>query len=257
MATANSNSMNAMRAGNGEVLDAQDRTRATKNLGHPQEADGSSAKRPRAKKDKAEVVEITAPRLKTVAIEIEGTAPYMQNKFSAKARQQMRDAQEAGSTGKKGKKKEAKDFMACYEAAMHKSGEGWCGIPAPSFRNAMISACRLCGFKMTHAKLSVFIEADGFDETDGTPLVQITRGEPRYTEMPVRNASGVVDLRARPMWSPGWRAIVKITYDEDMLTAADVGNLLSRAGQQVGIGEGRPDSKQSCGLGFGLFRSVA
>ena len=38
-----------------------------------------------------------------------------------------------------------------------------------------------------------------------------------------------------------------------MLSDADIVNLISRVGMQVGIGEGRPDSKQSAGLGFGLF----
>jgi hypothetical protein len=31
-------------------------------------------------------------------------------------------------------------------------------------------------------------------------------------------------------------------------------NLLARVGMQVGIGEGRPDSRESAGIGFGLFR---
>jgi len=31
-------------------------------------------------------------------------------------------------------------------------------------------------------------------------------------------------------------------------------NLLARAGLQVGIGEGRPDSKNSAGMGWGLFQ---
>jgi hypothetical protein len=38
-----------------------------------------------------------------------------------------------------------------------------------------------------------------------------------------------------------------------MLSDTDVVNLISRVGLQVGIGEGRPDSKQSAGLGYGLF----
>jgi len=38
-----------------------------------------------------------------------------------------------------------------------------------------------------------------------------------------------------------------------MLTEEDVVNLIARVGMQVGIGEGRPDSKASAGLGFGLF----
>jgi len=32
--------------------------------------------------------------------------------------------------------------------------------------------------------------------------------------------------------------------------------LLARVGMQVGIGEGRPDSKNSAGMGWGLFEVV-
>lgn len=35
--------------------------------------------------------------------------------------------------------------------------------------------------------------------------------------------------------------------------AVDVANLMNRVGAQVGIGEGRPDSKNSAGMGWGLF----
>jgi hypothetical protein len=41
-----------------------------------------------------------------------------------------------------------------------------------------------------------------------------------------------------------------------MLTADDVTNLINRVGLQVGIGEGRPDSKDSAGIGLGLFEIV-
>ena len=33
-------------------------------------------------------------------------------------------------------------------------------------------------------------------------------------------------------------------------------NLMARAGAQVGVGEGRPDSKTSAGLGFGTWEIV-
>ena len=201
-------------------------------------------------------VTIAPPNLQVAEFQIRGTAPYVQNKFTQKAKNMMHDTQEAGQAAKKGKKREAKDFQACYEGAMHKSSDGWCGIPASSFRNAMISACRMAGFAMTRAKLSVFIEADGFGPDDGTPLVKITKGEPKYTELPARNASGVVDLRARPMWMPGWEAVVRCRYDADQFTLQDIGNLLLRVGIQVGIGEGRPDSKKSAGMGWGLFELV-
>lgn len=199
-------------------------------------------------------VNIPPPNFEWMDVGIRGDAPYVQNRFSAKARTQMHDTQAAGSTAKgKAKVREAKDFKACYEGAKHKSADGWCGIPASSFRNAMISACRIVGFTMTRAKLAVFVEADGFCSEDGTPLVKITKGKPKYFETPVRNETGVVDLRARPMWEPGWEASVRIRYDADMFTSDDVMNLMHRVGAQVGLGEGRPDSKKSCGMGWGTF----
>lgn len=198
-------------------------------------------------------VAIPAPRFQIAEFRIRGTAPYVQNKFGAKVRQAMRSTQEAGSTGKKGKKREAKDFQACYEQAMHKTKAGWHGIPAPAFRNACISACRIVGFKMTIAKLSVFVESDGVDMDDGTPLVKITKGQPHYHEMAVRNETGVCDIRARPMWDIGWEARVRVKFDTDQFTIGDVTNLLIRVGMQVGLGEGRPDSKKSCGMDWGLF----
>jgi len=208
----------------------------------------------KAKQKGVRNVQILPPNLRTAEFTIIGTAPYVQNKFSAKAREQMKAVQEAGSTARGKKKREPKDFAKCYEDAMHVSREGWHGIPAPSFRNAMISACRIVGFTMTRAKLAVFVEANGFDSDDGTPLVKITKGKPDYFEMYVRNETGVVDIRPRPMWPEGWEAVVSVTFDADMFTFEDITNLLSRVGMQVGIGEGRPDSKKSCGMGWGTFR---
>jgi hypothetical protein len=116
----------------------------------------------------------------------------------------------------------------------------------------MISACRLCGIKMTHAKLSVWVEADGIDANDGTPLTKI-EGKPRIHMASVRNSNGVADVRWRPMWEQ-WSADVRLTWDLDQFADVDIVNLLLRAGLQVGIGEGRPDSPNSNGLGWGRFQ---
>lgn len=200
-----------------------------------------------------EHVSIPLPSFGTARLTITGTAPLVINAFPAKAREQMRTKQEKGSQSKKGVKRDPKDFEAAYEGAKHVSTEGWLGIPAPAFRNAMISACRLVGFKMTHAKLSVFVEADGYDALDGTGLVKITAGEPKYVEHAVRNETGVADIRPRPMWAAGWQAVVSLRWDTEQFSATDITNLLVRAGAQVGVGEGRPDSKNSAGMGWGLF----
>ena len=201
--------------------------------------------------DAPEIIRITRPRLRPAVIPIVGISPYVQHAFSEKQRKQMELSQRAGQQSRGKRERQPKDFDAVYEAAKHVSKAGWIGIPAPAFRNAMISACRLIGFKMTHARLSVFVEADGIDRNDGTPLVRII-GEPRIHEATVRNETGVADIRWRPMWEE-WSADVKVTWDEDQFSAKDVMHLMLRAGLQVGIGEGRPDSPNSNGLGWGRF----
>lgn len=198
-------------------------------------------------------VVISPPKFEMARVKLTGTAPYVQHKFSAKARNMIIATQEAGSQARKGKQRDAKDFTAVYRGAMYLSREGWHGIPAAAFRNAMISACRTVGFKMTLAKLSLFTEADGFDAEDGTPLVRITKGEPSPHYAPARNANGSVDIRCRPMWVEGWEATLRVRWDSMQFSASDVINLLARVGQQIGIGEGRPDSRMSAGLGWGLF----
>jgi hypothetical protein len=206
-------------------------------------------------KTKQTVVAIKPANIEFARIKIRGTAPYVQARFTQKAMQAMHEKMSAGSTANKKKGKAARNFEDDFEQAHHRSTEGWVGIPAGAFRQAMISACRLVGFKMTLAKLSVFIDADGFDAVDGIPLIRLEAGDAEYTEMAVRNATGVADLRVRPMWRT-WGATINVKYDADQFSITDVTNLMARVGIQVGIGEGRPDSRDSAGLGWGTFEIV-
>lgn len=196
-------------------------------------------------------VVIRPPNIQTLEFTIRGTAPYVQHKFSEKARKEML-AKQTDATQKSKRKKDPRDIDAEFRAATHYASEGWIGIPAPAFRAAMIDACRLVGFKMTVAKLSVFIEPDGFDADDGSPLVKLIADEPERSEMAARLETGVAMVTIRPMWRT-WSAKPKVRYDADQFSATDVTNLLSRAGLQVGIGEGRPNSKKSNGMGWGTF----
>lgn len=204
---------------------------------------------------KKEKVAITPPNIQQAKFRIVGTAPMVQNKFSQRALETMAADMMAAVKKKKGQR-QPKDFEAGFREATHVSDDGWAGIPASAFRAGLISTCRLLGFPMTLAKLSVFVQADGY-ETDRfgvQPLVKITKGKPRRTDFAVRNANGAPDIRPRPMWSEGWEAIVTIRFDADQFTLDDVTNLLARMGEQVGIGAGRPDSKDSAGMGWGTFK---
>jgi len=201
-------------------------------------------------KESPEVVTIQPPNFEVLEVRMIGTAPLMQAKFSKKA--EMMAAMAEGSTAKKGKKRTARDFDRDMREAMHVSSDGWIGHPASAIRNACIDVCRMVGFKMTHAKMSIFIESDGLDATEGQPLVRLIASEPERSELPARNANGSVDIRVRPMWRK-WEMRPRIRFDRDQFTPSDVINLISRAGIQVGIGEGRPFSKMSNGLDMGTW----
>lgn len=211
----------------------------------------------KAKDKQAEPLVILAPNLQTMDIPIVGTAPLVQHRFSKKVLNDMLGKHIAGSTAKSKNKKTARDVEQDFIDATHLTEDGQYGIPAPAFRSAMISACRLIGFQMTKAKLSVFVLADDLDAEDGSPLVLLDKssGAPELHKSAVRLATGVASVAIRPMWRK-WSATVRVRWDADQFTQNDVINLLARAGMQVGIGEGRPDSKKSNGMGWGTFEIV-
>jgi len=189
--------------------------------------------------------------------QIRGTAPFVQNKFSAKQKALMMENMATPKAAQKAKSaRKPRDYDADFKNAQHVSTAGWNGIPCPAFRAAMIDACRAAGLVMTKAKMSVFVIPDGFDVDEGTPLVRIiSPTPPERLESLVRNDNGGADIHIRPMWRD-WSANVTVEFDADMITVESVVNLLDRAGRQVGVGEGRPFSKNSVGQGWGTFTVV-
>lgn len=185
---------------------------------------------------------------------IRGDAPYMQHRFSQKARLKMMETQREGSQARSKRVREPRDFAADCEAATYRMTDGSYGMPCGAYRNGMISACKVVGFHMSKAKLGIRIIADGYDALEGTPMVRLY-GEPEQNERPVRNETGVVDIRSRPLWRD-WKAIVRVRFDADLFSHTDVLNLLVRMGAQVGIGEGRADSPRSNGIDYGYFAVV-
>jgi len=210
----------------------------------------------RVPEDTTSNVVIQAPRMRVAAFKIRGTSPLVMHNFSQKSRKEMMDKMAAGSQAKSKKVRTPRDYDDDFEKAKHVSTAGWYGIPAKAFSCAMISSCKIASFVMTRAKISVFIEADGYDVSDGTPLVRMeSPNEPERVEHYVRPEKGGTDIRVRPMWRE-WSVSLRVRWDEDILSAADITNLLMRAGMQVGILEGRADSRKSNGMGWGFFELV-
>lgn len=210
-------------------------------------------------------VTIKAPNFATATFEVRGgykrpdgtwqPVPLVVHRFSQKVALQMKQKMETGKAASSRKNREAKLTEDLYEEARYRSSQGWDGFNASSIRNAMISACRLVGFKMTLAKLSVFVEADGVDALQPQiPLIRIL-GDPIKQEDMARVETGQPYITVRAAYHD-WTAKISIRWDRDQFTVEDVANLLARVGSQVGIGEGRNDSKNSAGMGWGVFSVI-
>ncbi len=72
-------------------------------------------------KKSTEVITISPPNFQRLNLNLVGTAPLMQARFSAKAMQAMMAKMAAGGTAKKGTTRKARDFDDDFNQAMHVS----------------------------------------------------------------------------------------------------------------------------------------
>ncbi len=177
-------------------------------------------------------------------IAVVGTAPLIANRFSAKAKQMMLDAQQ-GRKVQRGHK----DPEKCFQEARYKIDADRDGLPATAFKAAIVDAARhFDKVTMTELKQMIFVKGE---EVDGEMLVQI-EGPVSMREDAVRNATGVADLRYRPMYWP-WKAVLSIIYVYNSVTFESLLALVDAAGIG-GVGEWRPASKKSKTGMYGTFR---
>lgn len=195
----------------------------------------------------AGTTEIVLQRIKReqVQITVKGTAPLIQHKFSAKAKQMMADAQQQRTRTKK----EAKNPEQLYLDSLYQFDDGGYGFPAAGFKAAIVGAARYFdGVAMTQLKPGIFVLGEGPQQ-----LVRIT-GTPHMREDNVRIAMGTADLRYRGQFDD-WSAVLTIIYVPTLLTLDSVYALVD-AGGIGGIGEWRPSSPKSSTGAFGTFEVV-
>lgn len=197
-------------------------------------------------------IKINGPKFQTALWEIEGTTPLVVHRFSTKAKEEMiRKMINPPAPGAR-VKREPLNPENQYNEARYIHKDGWDGFNAAAVRNAMISAGRLVGFKMTLLKISVFVVADGVDATEAQYNLVRIYGKPERFDAIGRLDNGAPNPVYRPLYMP-WSAKLRIAFDSDILSMTDVGNLLHRVGTQIGLCEGRYDSKNSAGQGWGCF----
>lgn len=200
----------------------------------------------------AKTLTISPPNFQTAEFTLIGTAPLVVHRMSEKYRREQLHKITTGKPAGNKKNREAQNPEDICNEARYVAKEGWDGVKACCFRNALISACKICGYPMTRAKMSFFILEDGYDAKEpSTPLVRIHGKSVMQTDV-VRMANGDPNLSFRPAYHD-WKMKLRIRFDADQFTLNDTANLLARVGIQVGIGEGRPDSTNSGGMGWGTF----
>lgn len=180
-----------------------------------------------------------------VEIEIVGVTPLIVNHFSQKARDMM-----AGNQSGVKKPKEPKRPEELFHGAMYLLPDGRHGFIARGFKGAMVSAGRFFnGITMTSLRQSVFVRGEGPEQL--IPL--IIEEEPIMRQDPVRNATGVADLRYRPMYEK-WGAKLLIEFVPSVLSVDSVVSLVDAAGIG-GVGEWRATAPKSNG-DYGRFAVV-
>lgn len=179
-------------------------------------------------------------------ITVEGTAPLIINQFSEKAKQMMLDKQMGRAVTREHKNPEEN-----FEAARYRLPNGDDGIPSVCFKGAIVDAARYFGkaITMVSLKSNLFIPGVG-----SQMLLPIESGPPKMREDTVRNATGVADIRHRPEFDP-WRVTMDVVFMPSFLSLESLLALVDASGNG-GVGEWRPNSKESKTGQYGTYRLV-
>lgn len=199
----------------------------------------------------AEPIVLRGLKRATVEVPLRGITPLIVSKFSEKAKVEMRAKQQ----GQTRLKKDAKDPHADYMAAQYRFADGRHGIPSVAFKGAIVAAARQFeGITLVSTKIAIFVHGEPSD--DGHDLLVPIEGfttdaMPMMREDAVRLATGVADLRYRPMYTP-WSVNLTVTFSENLLNQESLLNLVNAAGMG-GVGEWRPSAPKSLTGSYGTF----
>jgi hypothetical protein len=180
----------------------------------------------------AKKVTVSEFKIREVAIPIVGISPLIVHAWSEKSKKMITDKQSGKA---KNSKHEVRNPEEDYQQAKHRSPHGWEGFPAAGFKAAMIRGAKMIGMVMKDTQTSFFIKAD----CQQSQLIKIL-GESRMRTDMVRVGMGTADIRYRPEY-PEWEAVLKIEFNEGVVSLDQIYQLVRAAGYGCGIGEMRPE----------------
>lgn len=200
---------------------------------------------------KSEVgIELPPLDLRLMEVTVIGDSPLIVHAWSEKAKREMLDKQM--KTAKQAKA--AKDPKADFESSLYRLGEGY-GFPSIGFKAAAVTACTsVAGITKIAARQAFHILGEDIDVKgafEGTKarvnLVRIEGGAPSMREDMVRVGMGTADLRYRGEFAD-WHAKILVRYNANVLSEAQILNIINVAGFAVGVGEWRPEKDGMNGM---------
>lgn len=196
-------------------------------------------------------LELPALNIQLMEIVVCGDSPLIVHAWSEKAKREMLGKQMKQAKGAK----EAKSPESDFAASLYRMADGGYGFPSVAFKNAAVTAgTSVSGITKIAARQAFHIlgeDADVQGAFDGAVsrqnLVRINGGEPRMREDMVRVGMGTADLRYRGEFVD-WHAKLLVRYNGNVLSEAQILNLINTAGFAVGVGEWRPEKDGQSGM---------
>ena len=195
-------------------------------------------------------IELPALNIGMMEVTLIGDSPLIVHAWSEKAKREMLAKQMKKAKGAK----EAKDPQADFQSSLYRMKGGY-GFPSVAFKAAAVTAgTSVSGITKVAARQAFHVLGEDMDVPgafDGSKsrvnLVRILGGEPSMREDMVRVGMGTADLRYRGEFTDWWAKIL-VRYNANVLSEAQILNLLNTAGFAVGVGEWRPEKDGQYGM---------
>lgn len=194
----------------------------------------------KGKKDE-QPIQIPGMKKAQLTITLVGDTPLIVNKWSEKAKQEMRNKQMKLAS----QAKAAKDPEQCFRDSLYlidgstKENPKY-GFPAIAFKSAAVDACsHIAGITKVEARGAFHIFQE-LVEIQGTPTM-------REDMVRVGTMSKVADLRYRGEFKQ-WKTTFTVQYNANVLSPEQIVNLFATAGFAIGVGEWRPEKNGMYGM---------
>lgn len=187
--------------------------------------------------------------VETMQAVVVGDTPLIVHAWSEKAKRQMLAKHtKAAQQGKEAKDPHEDYLQSLYHIEAEADREPGYGFPSVAVKSAMVTACTSIGGITKVAARQAFRVVGEHVLVRGAhegllmrqDLCRILGNEPEMREDMVRVGMGTADIRYRAQFWP-WCMQLNLSYNRNVLSDAQLLNLLNVAGFGVGIGEWRAE----------------